>query len=72
MDKSDVMENLYKRLADVGFDKPFVKRFLPEWWEDSATEYPGAVQQLKLHLAQCLGIDVLSLLNDSEIPRLIK
>ena len=66
-----IINKLYGRLAQTGFEKKFVMRFFPGWWEDSATEYPGAVQQLKLHLARCLGIEALSLLDDNQIPRFI-
>ena len=66
-----IMNELYKCLAKIGFEKPFVRRFLPEWWEDSLTEYPGAVQQLKLHLAHCLGVEAISLLDNCQIPRII-
>jgi hypothetical protein len=33
-----IINKLYGRLAQTGFEKKFVMRFFPDWWEDSATE----------------------------------
>ena len=60
------MRRLYQRLADVGFNRTFVKNVvLPEWWEDQIAETPAGYSQGVGLVARHLGLDVRTLYADS-------
>ena len=60
------MSLLYKRLADVGFNRPFIKKIvLPEWWEDEIANTPAGYSQGVGLVARHLGLDVRTLYADA-------
>lgn len=48
---------LYKELKDLGLTNKFVRKFLPEWWDDSLLKTKSGVLQFALILKQRLGLD---------------
>lgn len=60
------MENLYRRLRAVGFDKRYVQTVaLPSWWDDSAAVSPSGYQEGLMLLSRHLGLSLQSLQNDA-------
>ena len=55
---------LFKKLRAFGFDRLYIERILPEWWDDSAAESPSALMELKLQLARSLSLDPKTVLED--------
>ena len=64
------MVALYKRLAEAGVDKAFLKksRALPEWWDDEAALTPAGFSHGLLLIASHLGIEPASL-REGQTPR---
>lgn len=50
------MQPLFKKLQACGFNSAFVKKMLPDWWDDSIADTPSGLQQATLILAQLLAI----------------
>lgn len=50
------MQPLFKKLQSSGFDAPYVKSLLPDWWHDSLADTPSGLQQATLLLARLLAI----------------
>ena len=58
------MPSLFKRLADFGFDRPYVRKVaLPDWWDESAAETEDGYNQTLMLLSRNLGLDIRSLQN---------
>ncbi len=55
------IKSVYKRLRDVGLTRPFVKKVLPSWWDDSLAENPAGYAQCLMLLSRFLGLDLKSL-----------
>ncbi len=51
------MPSLYRRLKQIGFDRPFVRRaILPDWWDDKLAEDASLRMQMHLRIARRLGL----------------
>ena len=60
--RENPMATLYQRLANVGFNRPFIKKIvLPEWWEDGIANTPAGFSQGVGLVARHLGLDVRTL-----------
>ena len=60
------MEDLYKRLKDVGFDANFVRyRILPEWWEDDLARTGANRALAEAAISRMLGFPIVQLRNPS-------
>ena len=57
VEPSDRVNRLFEELQSLGFDRAYVRRMMPEWWEDVAAESPGAVAELKVALARQFHLD---------------
>jgi hypothetical protein len=57
------MKQLYRRLSQVGFTKPYLKKVaaLPDWWDDALAENPVGYAQCLMRLSRHLGLDIRSL-----------
>jgi len=56
--------NLYRRLSDVGIDRPYLKRFvLPEWWDDTVAISDAGQADLCMRIARSLNLNFRDLLN---------
>jgi len=64
---SESMNAMFKRLKDQGYPKPFVKKVLPDWWAESASEDPALLYEAKLRLSKYFGLDFRSLLDDKSV-----
>ena len=65
--QSNPMAALYQRLANVGFNRPFIKKIvLPEWWDDEIAETPAGYSQGVGLVARHLGLDVRTLYGDAD------
>ena len=65
--KSKLMAPLYKRLANVGLHKAYVREFgFPDWWEDGYAAEAGHFYEAKLTLARRLGLELGSVLADDQ------
>lgn len=47
---------LYSSVSELGFTKPFVKRILPSWWDDSLLSTATGVMQFCMILKNRLGL----------------
>ena len=61
------MDNLYRRLADIGFTKEFVKSIgLPDWWVEELDELENknklVVYEAAGYISQRLFLDLKSLI----------
>lgn len=64
--KDNSMTKLYQRLANAGFNRPFVRNIvMPEWWEDEIGETPAGYSQGVGLVARHLGLDVRTLYGDA-------
>ncbi len=62
------MNDLYKRLKEVGFSRSFlIKSILPEWWDDSMASVPSSRLIAETILSRQLGFEFSSL-RDSNAP----
>lgn len=62
------MRDLYRRLKEVGFPRPYLRDFvLPDWWEDRLAEEPANRRWVEIVLGRALGIAP-SRLADPEAP----
>ncbi|MEN9868863.1 MAG: hypothetical protein RL748_4453 [Pseudomonadota bacterium] len=50
------MQSLFKKLQDPGFNRAFVKKMLPDRWDDSIAATPAGLQQTTFMLGQLLCI----------------
>ena len=58
------MPSLFRRLADFGFDRPYVHKVaLPDWWDESVAEADDGYAQTLMLLSRNLGLDMSSLQN---------
>jgi len=61
---------LYKRLADAGLQKAYVRAHgLPDWWEDGYAAEAGTFHEAKLTLSRRLGLELGRLLDDDQLIR---
>jgi hypothetical protein len=64
--KDSPWQSLLRRLSRVGFTRTYVRKALPEWWEDALWAKPTGFAQGALILSRNLGVDLLSLRSSSE------
>lgn len=65
------IEQLYRRLREVGVDTPYIKKTaLPSWWDESVAESPSGYQETLLLLSRHLGLSIKSLQDDNCPPEL--
>ncbi len=58
------MESLYRRVAEAGFKREFVRRFvLPSWWDDTLAQTETGFAHGALLVSRYLGVEVESLLD---------
>jgi hypothetical protein len=62
------MQPLFKKLQSSGFDSPYVKSLLPDWWDDSIANTPSGYQQATLLIARLLAIRPDSLWAEGGVP----
>lgn len=64
------MTTLYKRLAQIGFNKKFVNKVaLPDWWTNDCESTPGSVIEVAAYISRRLNIELGSLLDINVQPR---
>lgn len=59
------MDMLMQRMKEAGFTTSFVRRCLPDWWDEQSEESDTAWLQLQIDLAQRFSIEPLTLLDES-------
>jgi hypothetical protein len=60
------MPQLFQRLAEYGYDRPYVRKVaLPAWWDESVAETPDGYAQTLTLLSRNLGLDLQSLRDSS-------
>ena len=64
------MDTLYAKLKNIGFDKKFVKRMLPDWWDEECETHPDGILEGVLYISRRLNLELNSLLDDSFIPKI--
>jgi hypothetical protein len=65
------MKDVYTRLRALGFDRPYVQRFLlPDWWQDTMAAVPANRALAEISIAQVLGIPLPELRDPSRTLRL--
>src|SRR6185503_20382966 len=63
-----VMNDLYRRLRQAGFDKAFVKRnLLPDWWDDALADVPANRAVAEAAISRMLGFPVAALRNHDQV-----
>ena len=63
------MATLYKNLKTIGFDKPFVKKMLPDWWDGECETNPEGVMEGILYISRRLNLELDSLLDAKLTPK---
>ena len=64
------MQVLYERLSQIGFNKKFIQdKILPDWWESSCENTPGAVAEVAAYISRRLNLELDSLLDKNSQPR---
>lgn len=71
MTSHDRVNQLFEDLASLGIDQAFVRRMMPEWWDDAAADSPGAVAELKVALARRFRLDPKDLFSRDPRARLL-
>jgi len=59
------MSSLYARLGKRGVNKVFVKRLLPEWWDDGLAGTPSALLQAQMIIASGMNFELQTLRDPS-------
>ena len=59
------MSHLYERVKSAGFTIPYIKKLLPEWWDDALAESPAGKQFASLFLSKRFSICHDSFKNDT-------
>ena len=53
------MKDIYKRLWEMGFDRPFVQKcVLPDWWDDSLSDVPSNRILSEIAISRRLGVSL--------------
>jgi hypothetical protein len=60
-----------KQLRAIGLSDPAIEAAWPEWWSDAADPSPSARLELRFSVARKLGIDPLSITDETGEPRFI-
>ncbi|MBL3523798.1 ImmA/IrrE family metallo-endopeptidase [Serratia plymuthica] len=55
------MSRMYEKVSKVGFNRTFLNKVLPSWWDDSLADTPSGRQYASLHLARVLSLSPESL-----------
>ena len=63
------MATLYKNLETIGFDKSFVKKMLPDWWDGECESNPEGVMEGILYISRRLNLELDSLLDAKSTPK---
>ncbi len=70
MTAMESVNTFYKRLSKKGYTKPYLQNHvIPDWWEDEAAKDSGAFYEFKLTIARRLGLDLKSILDQSQSIR---
>jgi Predicted Zn peptidase len=59
------MSRIYEKISNAGFNRAFINRLLPEWWDESLAETPAGKQYASLHLARIFSLAPDSLKDES-------
>lgn len=63
------MATLYNKLKAIGFDKEFVKKMLPDWWDRECETNPEGVIEGILYISRRLNLELNSLLDTNSTPK---
>ncbi|WP_145521848.1 ImmA/IrrE family metallo-endopeptidase [Yersinia aldovae] len=66
MTHSKPMKRIYDKINTAGFNPGFIKKILPEWWDDSIADTPSGLQYASLHLAKLFSLSAESLWDDKK------
>lgn len=66
MTNSNQMSQIYSKVSRAGFNLAYIRKLLPEWWDDRLADTPSGRQYARLHLARMLSILPESLKDGSE------
>lgn len=62
--KEKSMQLLYDKLVMLGFKKAYIKKYLPNWWNNELAETKAGYQQAALILSRVFSIEYTSLFTD--------
>lgn len=63
------MSHLYSKINKAGFNRTFINKVLPEWWDDALADTPSGKQYASLHLARVFSLVPDSLKDNAEVAR---
>ncbi|HCI6825272.1 TPA: ImmA/IrrE family metallo-endopeptidase [Klebsiella variicola subsp. variicola] len=66
MTNHNQMSRIYSKFGRAGFNLSYIRKLLPEWWDEQLAETPSGRQYACLHLARMFSILPDSLKDDSE------
>lgn len=66
MTPQNPMRRIYQKISQAGFSPAYIKKLLPDWWDDSLANTPSGRQYASLHLARTFNLSLDSLKDDSE------
>ncbi|EKT0593971.1 ImmA/IrrE family metallo-endopeptidase [Morganella morganii] len=62
------MSHLYEKVKSAGFTIPYIKKLLPEWWDDALAESPSGRQFASLFLSKRFSLSHESFRDDAAQP----
>ncbi len=60
------MSHLYEKISKAGFNRAFINKVLPEWWDEALADTPSGKQYASLHLARVFSLAPESLKDNAE------
>lgn len=63
---NEPMKPLYEKLKSLGFKKAYIKKMLPDWWDDSLASTKSGYQQAAIIFAQIFNVNYKSLVSEQE------
>ena len=64
--RNEPMKPLYEKLKNLGYTKSYIKKMLPDWWNDKLANTKAGYQQAAIILAQIFNVNYKSLLLKEE------
>ena len=66
MTNHNQMSQIYSRFSRAGLNSDYIRKLLPDWWDEQLAETPSGRQYASLHIARMFSILPDSLKEDSE------
>ncbi|MBI1678252.1 MULTISPECIES: ImmA/IrrE family metallo-endopeptidase [Citrobacter] len=65
MTENKPMSRIYQKISNAGFNKAYITKLLPEWWDERLADTPAGKQYASLFLARAFSLSPESLKDES-------